>query len=49
MEWLRVHRRSEDGSFPRVSELTAEEHALLRSPLIPGLSLALDELFAPME
>lgn len=41
-----IHRRDKGGAFPRVGELTAAEHAVLTTPLLPGLSLPLTELFA---
>jgi len=42
---VKIHRRAEDGSFPRVAELTREAHEGLSTPLLPGFSLDLDELF----
>ena len=47
LDLLKVSRRGEDGSFRRVAELTAEDSDTLMSPLLPGFSLALGELFAP--
>ena len=41
-----VFRRGADGSFPRVAELTHVDRDVLTTPLMPGLSLALTELFA---
>lgn len=46
LDLVKVSRR-EDGSFRRVAELTAEDSGTLMSPLLPGFSLALGELFAP--
>ena len=40
-----VHRRAGDGSFPKVAELTCADRADLTSPLLPGFSLAVDDLF----
>jgi Uma2 family endonuclease len=45
LDAAKVYRRAEDGSFPRVAELTREAHDALSTPLLPGLSIALDELF----
>jgi Uma2 family endonuclease len=47
LDLIKVYRRAEDGSFPRVAELTAEDQAVLTSPLLPGLALPLVELFRP--
>jgi len=44
---IKVSRRTPDGSFTRVAELTAEDGDTLTSPLLPGFSLALTEFFAP--
>jgi Uma2 family endonuclease len=40
-----IHRRDEGGAFPRVGELTAAENAVLTTPLLPGFSLPLTQLF----
>lgn len=42
----KVFRRTADLQFPRVAELTSEERATLTTPLLPGFSLELFELFA---
>ena len=42
---LKIFRRADDGSFPRVVELTREVGDALTTPLLPGFSLALAELF----
>jgi Uma2 family endonuclease len=42
---ITIYRRSQDGGFPRAGELTAEEHAVLATPLLPGWSLPLARLF----
>ena len=47
LDVMKVSRRGADGSFRRVAELTAEDGDTLTSPLLPGFSLALTELFAP--
>jgi Uma2 family endonuclease len=41
-----VFRRAADDSFPRVAELTHIDRDVLTTPLLPGFSLALTELFA---
>jgi Uma2 family endonuclease len=40
-----MHRRAEDGSFPQVARLTAEELDTLSTALLPGWSLPLARLF----
>ena len=45
LDAVKIYRRVEDGTFPRVAELTREAHASLATPLLPGLSIALDDLF----
>ena len=40
-----ISRRHPDGSFPALSPLTAGEGHTLRTPLLPGWSLALARLF----
>jgi Uma2 family endonuclease len=41
---VRVYRRGADG-FKRPSELTAEDNEVLMTPLLPGLSLPLAQIF----
>jgi hypothetical protein len=41
-----VFRRAADGSFPQVASLTAAGHDVLTTPLLPGLTIAVSELFA---
>ena len=43
---VNVFRRKSDGSFPRDGELSRETHDVLTTPLMPGLSIPLAELFA---
>jgi Uma2 family endonuclease len=43
-----VFRRASDGSFPRVSELEATAADTLTTSLLPGFSLSIKQLFAPM-
>jgi Uma2 family endonuclease len=43
---VRVFRRDGAGAFPGVAELLASERATLATPLLPGWSLAMDQLFA---
>jgi Uma2 family endonuclease len=45
LELVKVHRREENGSFPRVAEISRETRDELTSPLLPGFMLPLDELF----
>jgi Uma2 family endonuclease len=45
-EVVTVYRRAEDGSFPRVAELSREAGAVLETPLLPGFAFALGSLFA---
>ena len=40
-----IDRRTADGSFPRVAELSAKALDTLESPLLPGWSLTLPRLF----
>jgi Uma2 family endonuclease len=46
LETVKVYRRGEDGGFGLATELAAERGERLESPLLPGLSLPLVELFA---
>jgi Uma2 family endonuclease len=46
VESVKVYRRSEAGTFPRAAELSREEGHTLESPLLPGLTIALRDLFA---
>jgi hypothetical protein len=43
---VKVYRRRAGGSFPRNAELSREAGDQLTTPLLPGFSLSLDELFA---
>jgi len=43
---VKVYRRTEDGSFARMVELAAADDDVLQTPLLPGLSVKLRELFA---
>lgn len=43
---VKVFRRADAGGFPRVADLSAEEHSMLTTPLLPGLSIPLVGLFA---
>lgn len=45
LEVIKIYHRADDGTFPRVAELTREDHATLTTPLLPGLAVPLDELF----
>jgi hypothetical protein len=41
---IQIHRRASDGSFPLVARLSADDGGVLTTPLLPGFSLAMDEL-----
>ena len=41
-----VHRRDDGGQFGEARSLAAAEHEALTTPLLPGLSIALDALLA---
>ena len=41
-----VFRRASDGTFPRVAELDAASGSELTSPLLPGFTLSLGQLFS---
>lgn len=43
---VRIFARQQDGSFPCVAEWSRESSDLLTTPLMPGLKIALAELFA---
>jgi len=43
---VKIYRRAADGTFPRVAELAAADDDVLQTPLLPGLSVKLRELFA---
>jgi Uma2 family endonuclease len=45
IEVVKVYRRSEGGVFARAEELRREAGDVLATPLFPGFSLALEELF----
>jgi Uma2 family endonuclease len=42
---VKIHRRQDDGRFPRVAELARENGDRLESPLFPGFTLPLADLF----
>ena len=46
LDLVKVFRRQEDGSFPHVAELSREHRDALATPLMPGLTIPLGELFA---
>ena len=45
LDTVQVYRRSDDGTFQRAAELSAEDDQALTTPLLPGWSLGLRELF----
>ena len=46
VEIVKVFRRAPDGGFGRALELRREDGDVLETPLLPGFSLGLEELFA---
>lgn len=46
LETVKVYRRGEGGGFERLVELSVERGERLETPLLPGLSLPLGDLFA---
>ena len=46
LDIVKLYRREEDGSFPRVAELSREAEDTLTSDVLPGWSLALTRLLA---
>jgi Uma2 family endonuclease len=46
IEVVKVHRRADDGAFPRVAEHARDAGDALTTPLLPGFSLTLEDLFA---
>jgi Uma2 family endonuclease len=46
LDLVTVFRRKPDGSFPQDAALTREARGVLTSPLMPGLAITLDDLFA---
>jgi Uma2 family endonuclease len=45
LDQIKVYRRADDGTFPRVAELSAEAGDLLTTPLLRQFSVALPDLF----
>jgi Uma2 family endonuclease len=41
-----IFRRASDGTFPRVAELEATSGAALATPLLPGFTLSVEQLFS---
>jgi Uma2 family endonuclease len=46
LELVKVFRRGANGKFARAVEITVEAGGTLTSPLLPGLSLPIEEVFA---
>jgi Uma2 family endonuclease len=46
LDVVKVYRRGDDGTFPRVAELSREAVDVLTSPVLPGWSLSLARLLA---
>ena len=45
LDAIKMYRRA-GGAFARVAELSAEEHDVLTTPLLPDFSVPLAEIFA---
>lgn len=45
LDLVKVYRRAADGTLPRVAELSAEAGHILTTPIVPGLVVALADLF----
>jgi Uma2 family endonuclease len=43
---ITIHRRAEDGTFPKVAQVSAEDDSMLTTPLLPEFALSLTKLFA---
>lgn len=43
---LTIYRRTADGKFPRVAQLSAADEATVVTPLLPGFAFSLVKLFA---
>jgi Uma2 family endonuclease len=48
LDLVKVFRRRPDGSFVRDAELTSKASDVLTTPLLPGLTIPLIDLFAPV-
>lgn len=46
LDLIKMFRRVREGHLPRVAELTLEDRHVLETPLLPGLSIRLNHLFA---
>jgi len=46
LDTIKIYRRVQE-AFPRIAELTLEQGDVLTTPLLPGFSTSLAELFAP--
>lgn len=47
-EDLTVYRRITDGSLSKISQMGANDAATLSTPLLPGFTLSIEKLFAPL-
>jgi Uma2 family endonuclease len=47
LDLIKVYRRTAERRLERAAELTAEDDAVLTTPLLPGFALPLRELFLP--
>lgn len=46
LDTVQLYRRADDGTFQRAAELSAEDDQALTTPILPGWSLRLRELFS---
>ncbi len=46
LDTVQVYRRADEGTFQRAAELSAEDDQALTTPILPGWSLRLRELFS---
>lgn len=46
LETIKIYRRANDGAFTRAAELSLEQGDVLTTPLLPGFSVSLAEVFA---
>jgi Uma2 family endonuclease len=47
LETIKIYRRATDGAFTRAAELSLEQGDVLATPLLPGFSVSLADVFAP--
>ena len=47
LEAVKIHRRAATGSYEKVAEITVETGGVLTTPLLPGLAIDINLVFAP--